>query len=192
MKLTNILVRVKDYQLFLIFLVSALLASGSVLGRIVGCLSFCVYIVWIYSIGSLMRELIPNKLRPKITYFRMSCLVLIVGTIVILMIFGGYSINQDNYKNYGKLFWVFLFIQLFLMWSLIYIVYFAAKMLMSIVEGEIVDFNKSYKFFFAIWIYPVGLWIVQPAVQRILSQSAGQRKKMTIANDSEEEPNPLL
>ncbi|MFI5161258.1 MAG: hypothetical protein ACHQHN_08265 [Sphingobacteriales bacterium] len=166
----NIFLRLKAFQLFLIFIVSALFASSSIFGKTVECLCFCIYIGWIYSIGTLLNELIPQNYRPRASYFKVSCLLVSLWVIAIIMILGGYSIDQNNYRSYGDWLWLLLLAHTYLIYSLIYIIYFAAKMLTSVIEGEIADFSKSYKVFFAIWIYPIGLWYIQPVVQKILTK----------------------
>ncbi|MDB5122146.1 MAG: hypothetical protein JWP94_275 [Mucilaginibacter sp.] len=166
----NVFLHLKAFQLFLIFIVSALFTSSSILGRTIECLFVCIYIGWIYSIGTSMNELIPTNVRPRAAYFKASCLLVSLWIIVIIMIFGGYSIDQNNYRSYGYWLWVLLPLHLYLTFSLIYIIYFAAKMLTSVIDGEIADFSTSYKLFFAIWIYPIGLWFIQPVIQKILSR----------------------
>lgn len=166
-----ILLKLKAFQLFLIFIVSALFESGSIVEGTIGALGFGIFIGWIYSIGTSMNELIPYKLRPNGIYFKVSCLFTVVAIIVILIIFGGYSIDQDNYQQYGYWIWVLLPFHFYLIWSLIYIFYFASKALTSVIEGEVVGFGESYRVFFAMWFYPIGVWFIQPAVQKILLKS---------------------
>jgi len=168
----NILLRVKAYQLFLIYVFSVIFSTDGIAGRIIFCLSVCINIVWIYSIGLSMNKLIPEKFRPKIAYFKASCLLILVWITVALTIFGGYSINQDNYAEYGNWLWVLIPAHLYLMWSFFYMFYFASKMLNSVIDGEIVGFSTYYRTFFAMWIFPIGVWFIQPAVQRILASKS--------------------
>jgi len=47
---------------------------------------------------------------------------------------------------------------------------FAGKMLESVIEGEIVGNSDALKAIICFVIFPVGLWYIQPAIQRVLAK----------------------
>ena len=93
-----------------------------------------MYIGWIYSIGVTMYNLIPVSLKPNgIRYFKLSCMV----TWLILIFFSFYyplNINEANIYFTGAT-------MMLLIGNIIFIVSFSAKMLESVIEGKIVNFN---------------------------------------------------
>lgn len=46
---------------------------------------------------------------------------------------------------------------------------FAARMLESNFQDGIANRRDSLKAFFCIWIFPLGVWYIQPAVQQVLA-----------------------
>ncbi len=58
---------------------------------------------------------------------------------------------------------------LYLFFSFLYVFAFAARMLESMIEGEIVGISDSLKGLLCFWVFPFGVWQIQPAVQRVLA-----------------------
>jgi hypothetical protein len=139
-----------------------------------GTISFfgvVLYIGWIYAVGCSMNKSIPQRLRPQKSYFKFSCLFILVALFGV-MLTGGYNINQDNIQDYGYKAWVLIPFSFYLIWSMLYIFAFAARMLESVIEGQVVGFSDALKAFFGFWFFPIGLWYIQPAVQRILQSQS--------------------
>jgi len=169
--MTDILLRLKSWQLFLLLLLSYFLPSGYVFERVANLLFIGIYLGWIYSVGFVMHSLLPDKRKPGITYFKISCLFIIV-LFITLSFTGGYTINQDNYKEYGNSIWFLVPLILYTIWSMLYMFMFAAQMLESMIEGRLVLRSDSLKGFFGFWFFPFGVWYIQPAVQRVLDAYA--------------------
>ena len=65
---------------------------------------------------------------------------------------------------------IFLF---YFIWSWLYISMFAARMLESVIEGELANKSDSLKGFFYFLFFPIGVWYIQSAVQRVLAKYKG-------------------
>jgi hypothetical protein len=162
------LLRLKHWQLFLLIVLPAYFISNSLIGRIIDCVWMVFFIGWIYVIGISMYTLVQNKDKFNINYFKFSCLFVSVAFAAIIIIYGGYSIDQSFYQRDSGLILLLISFHAYLIWSLLHIFYFAAKALVSVTEGDVVRFSEFYRTFLAFCFYPIGLWFIQPAVQKIL------------------------
>jgi hypothetical protein len=158
----RILLRLKHWQIFLTLFLPFIFQADSVFGQILWGLFFVIYLAWIYMIGATAYTRLPRGHNVKLIYFNASFIFQIITLTITCFFHGGYTITQDNYQEFGsKLWYVIPFILLGLL-SLLYVFYFAAKMLMSALEGKVVDFDKSLGYFFAFWFFPIGIWFIQP------------------------------
>ncbi|NCD71390.1 hypothetical protein [Mucilaginibacter agri] len=163
----NPLLKLKAGHLFLLFILFQLIYEQASFSSLIQFIALLIYIGWIYSIGSYMHGLIPPKLRPGITYFRVSCLFIIFLWVIGYFI-QGYFANEELFQinSYKSLLYISL--TLYTAWSILYIFSFAARMLESVIEGEITNLSDSLKAFFCFWFFPIGMWYIQPAVHRVI------------------------
>jgi len=61
-------------------------------------------------------------------------------------------------------------ILIYMIWTWIYIIMFAARMLESAIEGQLVNRSDALKGCFCLLFFPIGVWYIQPAVQRVLNK----------------------
>ena len=149
--------QIKAWQLFLIWIVLSIL---SLISYIAGFLLILIFLLWVYSIGVVMNSFIPQDIRPPLKYFQFSCVFLLI-TIT------AFSFN-DVYNIVRMPSWVEWPLILYYLWSAFYVVMFAARMLKSVIEGELVNRSDSFITFLYIGFTPWGLWSIQKSVQRVL------------------------
>jgi len=163
----NPLLKLKATHLFLLLILVTLLSEMEIFGNVIKFIGLLFYISWMYSIGSYMNSFIPEKSRPSITYFQISCLFIVLFEIFTYLTIGYISDDElfqfNGYKSY-----LFILFGLYSAWSMLYIFSFAARMLESVIEGKITTLNKSIKGFFCFWFFPIGIWYIQPAVHRVI------------------------
>ena len=166
----KILLKLKHWQLFLILFIPALFPTNILIGRIFQLVWFGIFALWIYTIGTTAYQKLPAGHKVQIKYFRFSFLFVILWVAVVSLFFdGAYNINQGNYQEFGNALWLILPLHFYTMWSIFYIFYFAAKMLVSSIEGKVVGFSKAFGYFFAFWFFPIGIWFIQPKAQRLIT-----------------------
>jgi hypothetical protein len=164
----DFLLKLSSWKLFLLLVLPCFFTFIPLLGMLLTALWIVIYMGWIYSIGVSMHNLIPKRIKPEIGYFKFNCIFNIVVFIAIL-ITGGY-----NSETAGDFNLVFIPITFYAIWSLIYVFSFAARMLESVIEGEIVGISDSIKGLFCFWFFPFGVWHIQPAVERVLEKYKNQ------------------
>ena len=153
--------QIKAWQLFLIW---AILFFLSVISYIAGFLLMLTFLLWIYSIGAIMNSFIPENIRPSLTYFQFSCVFLPI-TIA------AFSLN-DAYNIIRMPSWLEWPLTVYYLWSGFYVLMFAARMLKSVTEGELVNRSDSFGTFLCMAFAPFGMWSIQKQIQFILSNKA--------------------
>jgi hypothetical protein len=132
-----------------------------------GVVFMIIWFGWVYSVAMAMYKLIPKKDKPGITYFKFSSVFATVYIFIVLC-YGGYSITPDSFDQYGNVVWVLTTLHFYLIFALMYILYFAAKVLQYAIAGKPLGFSP--KLFFGFWLFPIGIWYIQPAVQKVLDK----------------------
>ncbi len=157
----TLLLHLKPWQLFLTLVLLMILSSLPYIGIVASVIWVVGYFGWIYAIGTKMHRLIPAKTKPAINVFKVTS-----ACTVFLFMAGGF-INENTLAIPV---WLDIVITILPFICFFYSVGFASQMLESMIEGEIVSFGGSVKCFILMWIFPIGIWFVQPAVQRVLAK----------------------
>lgn len=163
------LLYIKPWILFLIFIIGSIIPTDSFYGLIIDLPIAIISVGWMHQIGITMYNLIPEKLKPNIRYFNFCCwsILILIVILSIQTMLNPLSIKVSDFKIQAIF---FLPVGLYLLWSLLYASMFAARMLESVIEGKIVNRSDSLKGFVCFMIFPIGVWYIQPAVQRVLSK----------------------
>lgn len=163
------LLKLEHWHLFFIVLLLVIFSGNSFFGRIFQMAWYTVFFGWIYAIGMLSLDKLPEGHGINARYYKFSFVFLIISLAATTLLFGGrYSLNEPNYGAFGSSIWLVLPLHLYTMWSILHVVYFSAKMLTSKIEGKVVGFNKSSEYFFAILFFPIGVWFIQPKAQQLI------------------------
>lgn len=162
------LLNLKAWQLFVILFVGIISSSDSSYGLYISMFFFIIYVSWIYQIGTTMYNLIPVQSRPGIRYFKFSCLFMLFPSI-LSQIFYVYLIQFIPQKDSIEPI-ISIIISCYAGWTWLYISMFSARMLESAIEGRLVMRSDSMKGFVCIFAFPIGVWYIQPAVQRALNK----------------------
>lgn len=155
------LLKLKSWQLFVLIVIPAFIPNSLIIYTKVLYLSLFVSFAWIYLVGTTMHSLIPAAVKPNVKYFRLYFLLIIIA----LILFRIAQLSSDSSTTW-----------LFAAGVIIYVIGFtcacgfAGKMLESIIEGEIVNNSDALKAIICFIIFPVGLWYIQSAVQRVLAK----------------------
>jgi len=140
-----------DFSLLYFFPVIILIMMGS-------------FIMWLWSVGVGLQPLISEPLRPKLTMFRVCALF----PVIYMTLFSGFIIN--SIQGTGPNPYIFLFIvplHFFAMFCMLYNMFFVAKTYKIIELQREVDLSDFIGEFFLLWIYPVGIWFIQPKINKM-------------------------
>lgn len=165
-KKMKFLLNLKPWQLFSLILVPNLIPAFSFWIELLDVIALFVYIGWIYSIGVTMHSLVSDVNKPNLLYFKICCIFISVTYVIELFV--SYSFNEFIGYSFNK--WMILLV-IFVICIMFYVFMFAAQMLESVINGYLVYGSDSLKAFFGFWFFPIGIWYIQPVVQRVLKQN---------------------
>jgi hypothetical protein len=193
----NKLLKIKHWQLFcllfggfpLVFL--AVSFSTSFLQEIVYGFVPCMilYIAtifgWFYAMGTNLTKKLPETVNMKLRRFKIffsipiTYIILIVLFIpgVILFKLLGVSIPLDADIAYPIFIVLIVSLHLFSIFCIFYCLYFISKSLKAVELQGPVTFNDYAGEFFLIWFFPIGVWFIQPRINKLFDeklQTTGQ------------------
>jgi hypothetical protein len=164
------LFKAKTWQIFLLLILPGYLASIPGAGSIL-LIPWGVILAWAtYSLGNMLYKKLPAENGMNLKAFNFNLVFSCCYLVFILCTVGGYSIDQDNFKEYGWAAYFIIPLHLYCMYGLFYCIYFIAKSIAMIEQKKPVKFEDYAGNFFLLWFFPVGIWWMHPKVRRIFSE----------------------
>ncbi len=121
------------------------------------------FLVWLWSLGSFFRSMVDSGLRSNVAFFRFALIYPPLYVFAFMVFF----------QNPSALwFAVVIPLHLLAMFCVLYSLYFVSKGLVLAERGKSASFYNYAGSFFLVWFFPIGVWIVQPKVNRLY---AGKR-----------------
>ncbi|MGB2678181.1 MAG: RDD family protein [Candidatus Acidiferrum sp.] len=130
---------------------------------------FCL-VAWLWSMGSFLNSIGQPALRLRLGFFRFALLYPAVYIIVFLVLFG---ITKP------ALIAVIFPLHFFAMFCLFYDLYLVSKSLALIETGKPVSFPDYAGSFFLLWFFPIGVWFIQPRINRLYAQPLSRQEGIT-------------
>ncbi len=124
-------------------------------------LNFLCFLAWFGSMGFFFRSLVKPELRMGTQFVRFA----LVYPLVYVPIFFFLGI-----PDIGVPVWVILPLHLACMACLFYLLYFVSKSLVLGESGKLVSFYEYAGPFFLLWFFPIGVWFIQPKVNRLYAE----------------------
>lgn len=127
-----------------------------------GCL-----LAWLWALGTGLNEKVPRPLRMGTGFFKFALayafLYMLAFGVVLIWIAGG---GSGGPKSAVAL----LLFHLFAMFCMFYVLYFVAKNLTTAERQQKVTFYDYSGPFFLLWFFPLGIWVIQPRVNRMFRE----------------------
>ncbi|HAD80168.1 hypothetical protein ACTS9T_08795 [Empedobacter falsenii] len=127
-----------------------------------------LFLSWFYSLGTNLNKKLSKTVKMNLSKFKIFLIIPIVYIFILSIyqagIFTKSSINEQPNPI------VFAFIiptHLFSMFCIFYSLYFIAKELKSVELQKPVTFSDFAGEFFLLWFFPIGIWIIQPRINKI-------------------------
>lgn len=160
----------KNWQLFLIFISPVLMPSlmqhssnPMLIFMVVWICWMAIFILWMQSIGLGSNEKLSNELKRKTIFFKIAAVVPIAYGVLLLA--SGFP--QELSPNSAPPFWL-IPLHLFSMFCMFYMLWFSSKQLGTLKQGNKTTFMDYAGIFFLTWFFPIGVWFVQPLVNKLL------------------------
>jgi hypothetical protein len=129
-----------------------------------------LFFAWFYSLGTNLFKKLPETARMSLTRFKLFMFIPVAYILVILLFMYGNFLNiaSGGQPNPG-IFALIIPVHLFSMFCLFYCLYFIAKALKTVEWQKPVTFGDYAGEFFLLWFFPVGVWILQPRINRLFA-----------------------
>jgi len=178
--------RARHWQLFLLFvglcfaaaaamLITVLLSPREALRRVfpffvVIELLAVSFALWLWSLGVFLNSLLPLHLRMKKTLFRVSVLFVPLYLPMFGLFFQGTN-QVQNVTLIPILFALIIPLHFFAMFCQIYSWYFVSRSLALAESLGPASFADYIGYFFGLWLFPIGVWIIQPRINRLYANA---------------------
>jgi hypothetical protein len=154
---------------FKFFPVIMLLFMGTLLG-------------WQWSVAMGLQKMVPPGIKMKVTKFKIFFFIPVIYMTLILgfisFFFSGFFFNHHpNPELPGPEFFmgfaVIFPLHLFSMFCLFYCIYFVSKTIKTVEMQREVSFSDFVAEFFLIWFFPIGVWFIQPRINKMIKEYTG-------------------
>ncbi len=148
----------------------------SILFPIITILYILGYLGWFWSIGLGLQYKVPSDIIMKVKKFKIFLIFPMVYIIFISLSVGTlFGEAFENAKDLSGLMVgigaaIIFPLHIFSMFCMFYTMYFVAKTIKTVQLQRAVTFSDFAGEFFMIWFFPIGIWIIQPQINKIIEE----------------------
>ena len=184
----KILLKAKAWQIFMItiglpiiieiiaipFLVSDNPLFVMIAIPLISILCIIGFLCWFWSIAVGLQEKVPDGVKLKAIRFKAFFFIPLIYFVFIFsfsaFVSNGTTENGliSNGVAMARLIRVIFPLHLFSMFCIFYCLYFVAKTFKTVELQRAVTFSDFAGEFFLIWFFPVGIWIIQPRINKMV------------------------
>jgi hypothetical protein len=131
-------------------------------------------LAWSGSIGLFLRSIERPELRMRARFFRISLAAAALYSVIYIpsQVCKASALKTEAVGVPLDLLWVV---------NMVYILYFVSKNLVMAERGVQVSFDQYVGWFFLYWFFPIGVWIIQPKINRLFRNQAGQERTFSVS-----------
>lgn len=135
-----------------------------------------VFFGWFWAVAVGLQKKVPENVKMKVKRFKILFFIPIVYMLFIAVFMGtimnGLMENGSEPSGglIGSIMGIVLPIHLLSMFCIFYSLYFVAKTFKTVELQREVKFSDFVGEFFMIWFYPIGIWIIQPKINKMIEE----------------------
>jgi hypothetical protein len=129
---------------------------------------------WFWVLGTQINMKVPIDIKPKVRLFKFS---VIYSAIELELFISLYAYLSASYSVPGYIVYVVMPFHALAMFCLFYSLYFISKNLVMAERKKQVKFNDVDVLIILLFFYPVGMWFIQPRINRLFQNEFDQRKE---------------
>lgn len=135
-----------------------------------------LFFSWLWAIAMGLQKWVPKDIQMKTTRFKIFFFIPLIYILFIsISMTGVFSVDANTFfLNLGGIISVIVPLHLFSMFCIFYMLYFAAKTLKTVELKRKVGFGDYAGEFFLLWFYFIGVWIIQPRVNKLYKENNTQ------------------
>lgn len=128
---------------------------------------------WIWAISTQLHKKLPDQVKLNVRTFKLFFSVPILYSISLTLWMGYrfYFRFEEGSPGLNSVIWIIIFFHLVSMICILLGLRFAAQTLRSVELGRQAKFSEYAIEFFLIWFSPLGFWILQPRLNRLMQNS---------------------
>lgn len=188
----NLFLRLKAWQIFgLLFglpmvlqfvaismLVNTLSPATIIIIPFMTLLLMVLFCSWLYTLGISLHKKLPSDIPMHLIKFKI-CGSIPILYMVFIVFFGifHFFLSQSGDSTGIIAMGIIMPMHLLSMFCLFYCIYFIAKALRSVELNRLVTFSDFAGDFFLIWFFPIGIWIIQPRINRLFINHHDENSK---------------
>ncbi len=136
---------------------------GPLVSASVGLFILLVLFAWMFSIGTWSNRHLPESRRHSTLLFGVSLALPIIYVLMYIILY--IPMLESGGPSRPPL-WL-LPMHMFSMLGIFYGIWYTARQLKSLLENEDADFMIFSSTFFLLFIFPIGIWLIQPEVNQL-------------------------
>ena len=153
----------KHWQVFLVIILTSIFSdivpeSLPVASSILSLLAALAIFMWPLSIGYEMNYLLPPKIKLSPVLFILNGFLIVAALSLSVVLGEDLSYRGNGFGAIPVLYGLFAVVHIFA---------FPAKVLKSLELGRVARFGEYAGDFFLFLFWPIGIWVVQPRVNKI-------------------------
>jgi hypothetical protein len=172
--------KAKHWQIFMItfglpFLIQIVLVPMTIMGNdpmimmkifpIIMILFIGGFFGWFWSISIGLQQVIPEEYRLNVGKFK---IFLLIPVVYMIFFFGFFTTTFNSGGPNPGISAIIVPLHLFSMFCIFYCLYFVAKTFKTAELQRKVTFSDFAGEFFMIWFFPIGIWIIQPKINKMI------------------------
>lgn len=124
-----------------------------------------LFYAWLWSIGFGLQSKIPSTINMKLGKFKFAIIFPMIYMPILIYLISSIMTDPLDF-NFGY-FAVIIPVHFIAMICIFYTLYFAAKTIKTAEVKEELRFIDFVAEFLLLWVYPVGVWILQPRINAL-------------------------
>lgn len=143
---------------------------------VIGILCIAVLFGWFWSVAVGLQNKVPVSVTMKVKKFKLFFTFPLIYMVVFLTFFSVImsSLSANNPEpGEGLIFGLFAVVvplHLFAIFCFLYTFYFVAKTFKTVELQREVTFGDFAGEFFLLWFYPIGVWVLQPKINKMIEE----------------------
>ena len=150
-------------------------------------ITMAVFFGWFYALATNLHKKLPGTVKMNLAKYKLFLFIPAVYILLIcIFIFAFINIAIDQEVGLEPaIFALIIPLHLFSLFCLFYCLYFNAKALKAVELQRPVTFGDYAGEFFLIWFYPIGIWIIQPRINKLFDDQNGNAQSLNFTFEKE-------
>ena len=140
---------------------------------VMAVLYIVIYFGWFWAVGTQLNNKLPANVKLNLKRFKVLLSVPIIYVLGISIYISMIAIGQNEsapspFLAINDIISVVFPLHIFAMFCIFYVLWFNAKTIKSIEFQRSVSFGDFAGDFFLLWLFPIGIWIIQPKINKMV------------------------